>query len=133
MAVHAEAETLFSAQVANSWSSEWGGLGGFFHIRRGTNECGIETTPGEPPAGLRLLIAVEDGPPRRRVFVAGSITCLWGAEGGGCACPLPDVPVVRVQRLGCRSCSMPNPMHSCNEKPNRSARWQASGGRSSTV
>merc|ERR1712217_400508 len=30
--------------VANSWSPNWG-LGGFFKIRRGTNECGIETTP----------------------------------------------------------------------------------------
>ena len=35
--------------VANSWSPMWGGLKGFFHIRRGTNECGIETTPA---AGL---------------------------------------------------------------------------------
>jgi len=30
--------------VANSWSSAWGERG-FFRIRRGTNECGIETTP----------------------------------------------------------------------------------------
>merc|ERR1711869_167671 len=29
--------------VANSWSPEWG-MKGFFHIRRGTNECGIEST-----------------------------------------------------------------------------------------
>jgi cathepsin B len=35
--------------AANSWSPLWGGLKGFFHIRRGTNECGIETTPA---AGL---------------------------------------------------------------------------------
>lgn len=34
--------------AANSWSPEWG-VGGFFKIRRGTNECGIETTPA---AGL---------------------------------------------------------------------------------
>jgi cathepsin B len=31
-------------QVANSWTREWG-EDGFFRIRRGTNECGIETTP----------------------------------------------------------------------------------------
>jgi len=37
--------------VANSWSSYWG-MGGFFFIKRGTNECGIETTPA---AGLPLL------------------------------------------------------------------------------
>jgi len=36
---------------ANSWSPEWG-RGGFFRIRRGTNECGIETTPA---AGLPML------------------------------------------------------------------------------
>ena len=35
--------------AANSWSPMWGGLKGFFHIRRGTNEVGIETTPA---AGL---------------------------------------------------------------------------------
>ena len=34
-----------------------GGLGGFFHIRRGTNECGIETTPA---AGLPDLAALFD-------------------------------------------------------------------------
>jgi hypothetical protein len=37
--------------VANSWSRDFG-LGGFFHIKRGTNECGIETTPA---AGLPLF------------------------------------------------------------------------------
>eukprot|EP01043_Picozoa_sp_COSAG02_P031503 COSAG02_NODE_2059_length_9974_cov_6.226532_12_plen_69_part_00 len=31
--------------AANSWSPLWGGLHGFFHIERGTNQCGIETTP----------------------------------------------------------------------------------------
>mmetsp|Transcript_20503 Transcript_20503/g.57415 ORF Transcript_20503/g.57415 Transcript_20503/m.57415 type:complete len:731 (+) Transcript_20503:140-2332(+) len=36
---------------ANSWSPEWG-RSGFFQIRRGTNECGIETTPA---AGLPKL------------------------------------------------------------------------------
>ena len=30
--------------VANSWGATWGGLSGFFKIRRGTNECGIEQT-----------------------------------------------------------------------------------------
>lgn len=34
--------------VANSWSPQWGEKG-FFKIRRGTNECGIETIPA---AGL---------------------------------------------------------------------------------
>lgn len=37
--------------VANSWSEDWG-MGGFFHILRGANECGIETTPA---AGLPKL------------------------------------------------------------------------------
>jgi len=27
--------------VANSWNNDWG-LNGFFKIRRGTDECGIE-------------------------------------------------------------------------------------------
>jgi cathepsin B len=36
--------------VANSWSADWG-MGGFFNMLRGTNECGIETTPA---AGLPL-------------------------------------------------------------------------------
>jgi len=39
--------------VANSWSADWG-EGGFFRIRRGTNEVGIETTPA---AGLADLAA----------------------------------------------------------------------------
>jgi len=37
--------------VGNSWSATWG-MAGFFHILRGANECGIETTPA---AGLPLL------------------------------------------------------------------------------
>ncbi|EFA09204.2 cathepsin B-like cysteine proteinase 4 [Tribolium castaneum] len=28
--------------AANSWGKDWGALGGFFKIRRGTNECGFE-------------------------------------------------------------------------------------------
>ena len=36
--------------VANSYGTDWG-LDGFFRIRRGTNECGIETVP---TAGLPL-------------------------------------------------------------------------------
>lgn len=39
--------------VANSFGVGWG-IGGFFHIRRGTNECGIETTPA---AGIPLVRA----------------------------------------------------------------------------
>jgi cathepsin B len=35
--------------ATNSWSPLWGGLHGFFHIERGTNQCGVETTPA---AGL---------------------------------------------------------------------------------
>ena len=31
-------------RVVNSWNSDWGEAG-TFRIRRGTNECGIETTP----------------------------------------------------------------------------------------
>jgi len=38
--------------VANSWgTTQWGDLGGFFKIKRGTNECGIEAQ-GPPYAGL---------------------------------------------------------------------------------
>lgn len=37
--------------VANSWSPSWGEHG-YFRIVRGTNECGIETTPA---AGLPQL------------------------------------------------------------------------------
>jgi len=29
--------------IANSWTTDWGDQG-FFKIRRGTNECGIEAT-----------------------------------------------------------------------------------------
>lgn len=29
--------------VANSWGESWGTLGGYFWIKRGTNECGIES------------------------------------------------------------------------------------------
>ena len=36
---------------ANSWSAAWG-EGGFFRIRRGTNEAGIESTPA---AGIPAL------------------------------------------------------------------------------
>ena len=41
--------------IANSWSPQFGQKG-FFHIRRGTNECGVETTPaaGLPQLGGRL-------------------------------------------------------------------------------
>jgi len=45
--------------AANSWSPAWG-MDGFFKIRRGTNECGIESTPA---AGLPML---GDSPARRR-------------------------------------------------------------------
>ena len=30
---------------ANSYGAAWGSEGGFFNIRRGTNECGMETVP----------------------------------------------------------------------------------------
>jgi len=41
--------------VANSWgTTKWGKLGGYFKIKRGTNECGIETQ-GPPYAGLPAL------------------------------------------------------------------------------
>ena len=36
--------------VANSWNTNWG-ESGFFKIKRGVNECGIETM-GPPYAGL---------------------------------------------------------------------------------
>jgi cathepsin B len=29
--------------AANSWNYDWAGLGGFFYIKRGVNECGIES------------------------------------------------------------------------------------------
>jgi len=41
--------------VANSWSPEWGDHG-YFKIRRGTNECGIETIPA---AGLAEVSVTE--------------------------------------------------------------------------
>merc|ERR1712046_361457 len=37
--------------VANSWGTTQWGEGGFFKIKRGNNECGIETM-GPPYAGL---------------------------------------------------------------------------------
>lgn len=48
--------------LANSWSPSWG-LGGFFRIRRGTNECGIETTPaaGLPRLDSALTVAAAEG------------------------------------------------------------------------
>merc|ERR1712039_522701 len=36
--------------VANSWNTNWG-MDGFFKIKRGSNECGIEKT-GPPYAGM---------------------------------------------------------------------------------
>ena len=41
--------------IANSWSPGWG-ESGFFRIVRGTNECGIETTPA---AGLPASVPVD--------------------------------------------------------------------------
>jgi len=38
--------------LANSWSPLWG-IGGFFKIKRGVNECGIESTPA---AGMPRLL-----------------------------------------------------------------------------
>ena len=39
--------------AANSWSPRWGERG-FFRIRRGTNECGIESTPAAGLPDLHL-------------------------------------------------------------------------------
>lgn len=38
---------------ANSWNTDWGGYGGFFKIKRGTNECNIESdvVAGKPKLG----------------------------------------------------------------------------------
>lgn len=44
--------------VANSWNTNWG-EDGFFRIRRGKDECGIETM-GPPYAGSPLLPTAED-------------------------------------------------------------------------
>jgi len=45
--------------AANSWSPQWG-MAGFFHIRRGVDECGIEATPAagifNPHAAQQILI-----------------------------------------------------------------------------
>ncbi|CAJ1407802.1 unnamed protein product [Effrenium voratum] len=40
--------------IANSYSPRWG-MHGLFKIRRGTNECGIETTPAAGVPDLRLV------------------------------------------------------------------------------
>merc|ERR1712117_68495 len=44
--------------VANSWNTDWG-EDGFFRIRRGHDECGIEKM-GPPYAGLAATSAIED-------------------------------------------------------------------------
>jgi len=44
--------------VANSWSKAWGEHG-FFRIRRGTNECGIETTPVAGMVSRRQLFPTD--------------------------------------------------------------------------
>lgn len=38
-------------KIANSWNQDWG-LSGYFLIKRGVDECGIEDSgaAGEPPA-----------------------------------------------------------------------------------
>lgn len=53
--------------LANSWGEAWG-MKGFFRIRRGTNECGIETMPA---AGLPQL------PERCRTFIEISDRMKW--------------------------------------------------------
>ena len=40
--------------IANSWADSWGDLGGFFYMKRGNNECGVEQTPA---AGLVLGVS----------------------------------------------------------------------------
>lgn len=41
--------------VANSWGVDWG-MDGFFHIQRGSNECGIETTPAAGRLASRWVV-----------------------------------------------------------------------------
>jgi len=44
--------------VANSWNTDWG-EDGFFRIRRGHDECGIEKM-GPPYAGVAAATALQD-------------------------------------------------------------------------
>lgn len=42
--------------IANSYSPRWG-MHGLFKIRRGSNECGIESTPAAGSPDLSTLLA----------------------------------------------------------------------------
>ena len=44
--------------VANSWNPDWG-VDGFFYIRRGTDECGIEDGGWNSLPGLYVWAALE--------------------------------------------------------------------------
>ena len=47
--------------VANSWSADWG-ESGYFKIRRGTNECGIEANALAGLADLNGISGYEEYP-----------------------------------------------------------------------
>lgn len=58
--------------MANSWNTKWGD-GGFFKMKRGTNECGVEggVVAGEP------RVSGADGKLQMMVGVVLMITLIW--------------------------------------------------------